>query len=149
MSGIFQNIDPPPPLHPASVSSPRTKGGGEEGVHTRRAVRGWRVNILEDARHWIGFLQYNISTIKSIELGPPTSRAFVFPEIFWGQNYVPVRPYVLIFSVFPYFYSFWFFSFCYSLLFLLFLSLLSLLVGTILRFLILLLLHFTVCCITC
>ncbi len=36
MSGVFQNIDhPPPPLHPASVSSPRTKGGG---LHTRRAV---------------------------------------------------------------------------------------------------------------
>ncbi len=27
-------------LHPASVSSPRTKGGGGGGVHTRRAVRG-------------------------------------------------------------------------------------------------------------
>ena len=28
MSVVFQNIDPHPPLHPASVSSPRTKGGG-------------------------------------------------------------------------------------------------------------------------
>jgi hypothetical protein len=55
-------LTPPPPLHPASVSSPRTKGGG---VHTRRAVRGWGVNILEDARHWIGLLQYNPSTAKS------------------------------------------------------------------------------------
>jgi hypothetical protein len=27
VSGIFQNIDPHPPLHPASVSSTRTKGG--------------------------------------------------------------------------------------------------------------------------
>jgi hypothetical protein len=41
---------PPPPLHPARMSSPR------------RAVRGWGVNILEDARHWIGLLQYNPST---------------------------------------------------------------------------------------
>ncbi len=40
--------DPPPPLHPTSVSSPCNKGGGE---HTRRAVKGWGVNILEDARH--------------------------------------------------------------------------------------------------
>jgi hypothetical protein len=35
------------------------------GVHTcrrRRAVRGWGVNILEDARDWIGLLQYNPST---------------------------------------------------------------------------------------
>jgi hypothetical protein len=26
--GVFRTIDPPPPLQPASVSSPRTKGGG-------------------------------------------------------------------------------------------------------------------------
>ncbi len=59
VSGVFRTIDPPPPLHPASVSSPRTKGGG---VHIRRAVRGWGVNISEDARHWISLLQYNPST---------------------------------------------------------------------------------------
>ncbi len=53
------NYWPPTPLHPASVSSPRTKGGG---VQTRRAVRGWGVNISEDARHWIGLLQYNPTT---------------------------------------------------------------------------------------
>ncbi len=29
--GVFQNIDTPPSLHPASVSSPRTKGGGYTG----------------------------------------------------------------------------------------------------------------------
>jgi len=60
VSGVFQTTDLPPPLHPAGVSSPRTKGG----VHTRRAVRG--VNILEDARHWIGLLQFNPSTIVVI-----------------------------------------------------------------------------------
>jgi hypothetical protein len=38
VSGVFQNIDPPPPLHPASVSSPRNEGVW--GLHTRRAVRG-------------------------------------------------------------------------------------------------------------
>ncbi len=26
VSGVFRTIDPPPPLHPASVSSPCTKG---------------------------------------------------------------------------------------------------------------------------
>ncbi len=82
--------------------------------------------------------------LQSIELGPPTSRAFFFPldprgyeiwcplapaplivaslvlpAIFLGSNYVPMRPYALIFSVFSFFYSFWIFSFCYSLLFLL------------------------------
>ncbi len=48
---------------PASVSSPRTKGGGG-GVHTRRAVRGWGINISEDARHSIGLLQCNPSTVR-------------------------------------------------------------------------------------
>ncbi len=38
VSGVCRTIDPPPPLHQASVFSPRTKGGG--GVHTRRAVGG-------------------------------------------------------------------------------------------------------------
>ncbi len=38
VSGVFQTIDPPPPLHPASMSSHRNKG---RGVHIRRAVRGW------------------------------------------------------------------------------------------------------------
>jgi hypothetical protein len=39
VSGVFQTIDPPPHLRPASVSSPRTNGVGGGGVHTRRAVR--------------------------------------------------------------------------------------------------------------
>ncbi len=46
-----------PPLHPASVSSPRTNSPGGEGVG---------VNISEDARHWIGLLQYNPSTNSSV-----------------------------------------------------------------------------------
>jgi hypothetical protein len=63
VSGVFQNIDPPPPLHPANVSSPRTKGGG---VHTRQVLRGWGVNILEHTRHRIGLLQYYLSATTSI-----------------------------------------------------------------------------------
>ncbi len=51
----------PSPPSESSASSPRTKGGG---VHTRRAVRGWGVNILKDARHWIGLWQYNLSTVQ-------------------------------------------------------------------------------------
>ncbi len=35
MSGVFQNIDPTPPLRPAIVSSPRTIGGGNT------LARGW------------------------------------------------------------------------------------------------------------
>jgi hypothetical protein len=68
VSGVFQNIDPPPPLHPASVSP------------LRRAVRGvGGGNTLEDARHWIGLLQYNPSTPP----GPPggvSPQSFAFPS---------------------------------------------------------------------
>ncbi len=39
MSGVFQNIDPPPPHRSASVYPPEEGRGG------------WGVNILEDARH--------------------------------------------------------------------------------------------------
>jgi hypothetical protein len=32
-------------------------------VYTPRAVKGWGVNITEDARHWIGLLKYDPSTL--------------------------------------------------------------------------------------
>ncbi len=64
VSGVFQNIDPPPPSHPASVSSPRTKGGGY--TLAGRWGGGGGVNILEDARHWIGLLQFNLSMVTWI-----------------------------------------------------------------------------------
>jgi hypothetical protein len=47
MSGVFQNIDHPPPHRRASVCPPAFGAG--EG-HTRWVERGWGVNILEDAR---------------------------------------------------------------------------------------------------
>jgi hypothetical protein len=53
VSGVFQNIDFPPPLHPASVFRSVTHSPGGEGVGGQ---------FLEDARHWIGLLQYNPST---------------------------------------------------------------------------------------
>ncbi len=43
MSGVFQNIDPPPPLPPGEC----VPAFG----HTRWVERGVGVNILEDARH--------------------------------------------------------------------------------------------------
>ena len=49
MSGVFQNIDPPPPHRPASMYPPPAFGAG--GGHTRWVERGLGVNILEDARH--------------------------------------------------------------------------------------------------
>ncbi len=62
VSSVFRNIDPPP-LPLASVSPP-TKGGGY--TDTLAGVRGWGVNILEDARHWIGLLKYNFSTLLPV-----------------------------------------------------------------------------------
>jgi hypothetical protein len=41
------------------VPPPRTKGGGG-GVHTRRVVKGWGVNILED----IGLAFYSIISLR-------------------------------------------------------------------------------------
>jgi hypothetical protein len=35
--------------------------------HPRWVERGWGVNILEDARHWIGLLQCNPSTVRDNE----------------------------------------------------------------------------------
>ncbi len=57
MSLVFQNIDPPAPLRPASVYPPPLWGGGAGVGHTRRAERGVGVNILEDERHRIALLQ--------------------------------------------------------------------------------------------
>ncbi len=50
------NYWPPTPSPPQRVCPPPHQR------HTRRAVRGWGFNISEDARHWIGLLQYNPST---------------------------------------------------------------------------------------
>ncbi len=69
---VFQNVDPPPPPSPPSecVLPPHQR----RGVHTRRAVRGWGVNILEDAWHRIGLSHYNLST-------PPTLEVIRIPNI--------------------------------------------------------------------
>jgi hypothetical protein len=51
------SIDPPPPFHPASVSSPRTKGSGG---HTRRAVMGWGPGGQYFGKPDIGLASYSI-----------------------------------------------------------------------------------------
>ncbi len=61
VSGIFRNRNYWPP--PRSTQRVCPLPHQRRGVHTRRAVRGWGVNISEDARHWIGLLQYNPSTV--------------------------------------------------------------------------------------
>jgi hypothetical protein len=47
MSGVFKNIDPPPPSPPGECVPPAFGAGSG---HTRW-VGGWGVNILEGARH--------------------------------------------------------------------------------------------------
>ncbi len=69
VSGVFQTTKlltpfPLSSLHPASVSSPVPKARGLTVLHTRLAVRGWWVNILEDDRHWIGLLQYIVIPLR-------------------------------------------------------------------------------------
>jgi hypothetical protein len=52
MSGVFQNIDPPPPPHSLTarrVCIPRLWVRGEDTLAGWRG--GWGVKILEDARH--------------------------------------------------------------------------------------------------
>ncbi len=61
-SGVFRTIDPPTPSTASECVLPRTKGGGGGGTHSPGG-EGLGVNISEDARHWIGLLQYKPSTV--------------------------------------------------------------------------------------
>jgi hypothetical protein len=72
VSGVFQNIDPHP-LSPQRVCPPPAPKAG--GTHLPGGD-GERVgvNILEDARHWIGLLQYNLSAVQVIAWTPPAKR---------------------------------------------------------------------------
>jgi hypothetical protein len=54
-SNVWRLPNYPPPPSPRECVLP-------PGVHNRWVERGWGVNISEDARHWIGLLQYNPST---------------------------------------------------------------------------------------
>jgi hypothetical protein len=57
---------PSPSLPGESVLPPQQR----RGVHTRRAERGWGVNILEDERNRIALLQLNIySVLESVTSG--------------------------------------------------------------------------------
>ncbi len=51
MSGVLQNIDPPPPHSPAKLYPPAFGAGGGHTRWVERGVGGGGVNILEDARH--------------------------------------------------------------------------------------------------
>ena len=90
--------------------------------------------------------------MRSPAPAPPIAASLILPDIFLGSNYVPMRPYGLIFCGF-FFFSlvfgsflfvvlFFFFSPFQFLLILLFLSLLFFSIGAILRLLMLLFLYF-------
>jgi hypothetical protein len=49
MSGVFQNIDPPPLSSPGECVLPAFGAGVEDTLAGWRG--GWGVNILEDVRH--------------------------------------------------------------------------------------------------
>jgi hypothetical protein len=65
MSGVFQNIDPPPPHHPASVYPPDFGAGVR--TRTRWVERGWGVNSSEDARHCSVLRIYKYFVLQMIE----------------------------------------------------------------------------------
>ncbi len=59
---------PPIPSPPSEcVLPPHQRRAGVRGLYTLAGRWGWGVNILEDARHWIGLLQYNPSTGKPLD----------------------------------------------------------------------------------
>jgi hypothetical protein len=62
MSGVFQNIDPPPPYRPASVYPPPPSFGAGGG-HTRWVERGAGGQYLEDARYSSVLYSSYVSTL--------------------------------------------------------------------------------------
>jgi hypothetical protein len=58
VSGVFQNIDPPPPLHPASVSSPRNNCGGRTQSLGGEGVGGQYLDI--------GLASYSIINLSTV-----------------------------------------------------------------------------------
>ncbi len=72
MSGVFQNIDPPPPHRPASVYPPHQRRGEDT---LGRGRRGGGVNILEDDRH------YSVLYIR---------KYFVILPLFPSRHHTPI-----------------------------------------------------------
>jgi hypothetical protein len=82
VSGVFQNIDPPPLSPPSECVLPPHQ---RRGIHTRWAVRGVGVNFLEYARRRTGLLQYNLSANEWVGAGgqfPSFSAAAFHHNIF-------------------------------------------------------------------
>jgi hypothetical protein len=69
VSGVFQNIDRPTPSPPSECV---------------RVGRG--VNILEDVRHWIDLLQYNLSTVVPLSLMIPAECTLLYLVWRRGRN---------------------------------------------------------------
>ncbi len=77
MSGVFQNIDPPPPSQPSEcVLSPHPR----RGVHTRRAMRGVGGSIFWKTSD-IGLASYSIISLRSIYSEREISRNILFQGV--------------------------------------------------------------------
>jgi hypothetical protein len=63
VSGVFRTTDPPPPLHAASVSSPRTKGGEWGGGYTLAGGEGVGGSIFWKTSD-IGLASYSIIPLR-------------------------------------------------------------------------------------
>ncbi len=58
-------------------------------MHTRRAVKGWGVNILENVRHRIGLLQYNLSTMHKMHMVETIDSPYLY-ALGMRENHVTV-----------------------------------------------------------
>jgi hypothetical protein len=80
MSGVFRNIDPPPPLRPASVY-PRLWCGGI--VHTRWVEKGWGSIVRKTPDTALYSIYVSTLWIK----GPPLPHSYPeleFLKSLWG-----------------------------------------------------------------
>ncbi len=83
VSRVFQNIDPPPLSPPSECVLP---------PHQRRGYTlagrwgGWGVNILEDERHRIGLLQYNLFTVTAQQSCGPGGEGSLAYERYLGRQ---------------------------------------------------------------
>jgi hypothetical protein len=79
LSGVFRNIDPPPPDRPASVWGEDTLAGVE---------RGWGVNSSEDARHCsvLYICKYFVVSALSLSVNETSSHGYSPLYIYTAQR---------------------------------------------------------------
>jgi hypothetical protein len=116
MSGVFRNIDPPPPDRPASVDPSAFGAGG--GLTRWVERRGWGVNSLEDARHcsvlyickslwwWaLGKCPYSHTSYSLTKILFTLSIPFLLPSLYLFSLLI-VHCFILFIRSFPFFHSY-------------------------------------------